>query len=112
MIQNPVSYAYTRDRAQASSALFVQPIVSAYIGKGFYLKSADATWTMSWRHGTLTTIPLSFGIGNVIVREGLPPINFFVTGEWMAYRQFAPVAPQTTVRFGTTVAFPDFRPWK
>jgi len=86
--------------------------VSAYIGKGFYLKSADATWTMSWRHGTLTTIPLSFGIGNVIVREGLPPINLFVTGEWMAYRQFAPVAPQTTIHFGTTVAFPDFRPWK
>ena len=43
LIQNPVSYAYTRDRAQASSALFVQPIVSAYIGKGFYLKSADST---------------------------------------------------------------------
>jgi hypothetical protein len=34
-----------------------------------------------------------------------------VTGEWTAYRQFAPVAPQTTVRFGLTIAFPDFRPW-
>jgi hypothetical protein len=29
----------------------------------------------------------------------------------MAYRQFAPVAPQTTVRFGVTIAFPQFRPW-
>jgi len=83
-----------------------------YIGKGFYVKSADATWTMSWRQHTGTLLPVSFGVGNVIVRPGLPPINVFVTGEWMAYRQFAPVAPQTTVRLGVTVAFPDFRPWR
>jgi hypothetical protein len=35
-----------------------------------------------------------------------------VTGEWMAYRHDAPVAPQTTVRFGITVAFPQWRPWQ
>ena len=29
----------------------------------------------------------------------------------MIYRQFAPVAPQTTINFGMTVAFPQFRPW-
>ncbi len=67
-------------------------------------------WNIAWK--TMTTIPLSFGIGNVIVRKGLPPINLFVTGGWMAYRQFAPVAPQTTIRFGMTIACPDFRPWK
>ena len=29
----------------------------------------------------------------------------------MVYRQFAPVAPQTTINFGMTVAFPQFRDW-
>jgi len=29
----------------------------------------------------------------------------------MAYRHSAPVASQTTVRLGVTVAFPGFRPW-
>jgi len=40
-----------------------------------------------------------------------PLINAYVSGEWMAYRQFAPVAPQTSVNFGFSVAFPDLRPW-
>jgi hypothetical protein len=38
------------------------------------------------------------------------PINLFASGEWMAYRHDAPVAPQTTVRFGMTIAFPQWRP--
>jgi hypothetical protein len=83
-----------------------------YIGRGFYPKSADATWAVNWHHNTLTLLPLSFGIGNVIVREGMPPVNVFVSGEWTAYRQFTPAAPQTTVQFGMTVAFPEWRPWR
>jgi hypothetical protein len=112
LVQNPISYAYTSDQSKPVSTLLFQPLLLSYIGRGFYLKSADATWGVNWRRGTSTTIPISFGIGNVIVREGLPPINLFVSGEWMAYRQFAPVAPQTTVRFGMTMAFPEWRPWK
>jgi hypothetical protein len=112
LIQNPISFAYTSPEASRQSALLVQPILLTYIGWGFYLKSADATWTMNWRHNTPTLLPVSAGVGKVIVREGLPPLNFFVTGEWMAYRQFGPVAPQTTVRLGFTMAFPDFRPWR
>jgi hypothetical protein len=112
LIQNPISFAYTSDDRQPLSTLFVQPLLLTYIGRGFYLKSADSTWAVSWRHGTLTTLPVSFGVGYIRVREGLPPINLFVSGEWMAYRQFAPVAPQTTIRFGLTVAFPQWRrPW-
>lgn len=91
--------------------LLFQPVVLTYIGRGFYVKSADATWTMGWRHGTATTLPLSLGLGYVMLREGWPPINIFVTGEWMAYRQYAPTAPQTTVRFGLTIAFPQWKPW-
>ena len=75
------------------------------------MKSADSTWAMGWRQGTATTVPLSFGLGYVMLREGRPPINLFVSGEWMAYRQDAPIALQTTVRFGVTVAFPELSPW-
>ena len=66
---------------------------------------------MGWHQRQFTTLPLSFGIGNVIVRPGLPPINLSVTGEWMAYRQFAPVAPQTTIRFAMTIGFPGLWSW-
>jgi hypothetical protein len=111
LIQNPISFAYTSPNRQPLNTLLVQPVVLAYLKWGFYVKSADATWTLGWRHGTATTLPLSFGLGYVIVREDLPPINLFVSGEWTAYRQYAPLTPQTTVRFGLTVAFPEWRPW-
>ena len=111
LIQNPVSFAYTSGDRMASNTFLVQPILLAYLGRGFYAKTADATWAVGWHRGTATTLPLSFGVGYVLLREDAPPINLFVTGEWMAYRQFAPVAPQTTVRFGLTIAFPQWRPW-
>jgi hypothetical protein len=50
-------------------------------------------------------------LGYVLLHEDRPPLNFFVSGEWMAYRQNAPIAPQMTVRFGLTIAFPQFKPW-
>jgi hypothetical protein len=111
LIQNPISFAYTSPDRSPTSTLLIQPILITHIGWGFYLKSADATWAINWRRHSSTTLPLSFGIGYVRVREGLPPINLFVTGEWMAYRQFAPFAPQTTIRFGMTIAFPGWRWW-
>jgi hypothetical protein len=36
-------------------------------------------------------------------------MSLFVTGQWMLYRQFAPVAPQTTVNFGMVMAFPQLQ---
>ena len=113
LIQNPISFAYTSSDRQKVNTLLVQPIVLRYLGWGFYVKSADATWAMSWRDGMPTTLPLSLGLGYVLLREGWgrPPLNFFVTGEWMAFRHDVEVAPQTTVRFGLTVSFPEFSPW-
>jgi len=111
LVQNPISFAYTSPDRQSVSTLLFQPIVLVAMPDGWYVKSADSTWLLNWHRGSSTLLPVSFGIGRVLVREGLPPINFYVSGEWLAYRQFAPAAPQTTVRFGLTVAFPDFRPW-
>jgi len=111
LVQNPISFAYTAGDRRAVSTLLVQPVVLQYLGHGFYVKSGDATWTVDWRHGGPTLLPLSLGVGWVRVREGAPPVNLFVSGEWLAYRQNAPVAPQTTVRFGLTIAFPAWRPW-
>lgn len=112
LIQNPISFAYTSPDRPSVNMLAVQPILMTYIGHGFYLKSADASWTFSWTQDKPIVIPVSLGLGYVMLREGLPPLNVFVTGEWTAYRESAPVAPQTTVRFGMTMAIPQWRPWR
>ena len=112
LIQNPISFAYTSSDRRPLSTLLIQPILLKHLWRGLYVKSADATWTIGERASTATTLPLSLGLGYVIPREGSPPINLFVTGEWMAYREHAPFAPQTTVRFGMTIAFPEWTRWQ
>jgi hypothetical protein len=111
LLQNPISFAYTSSDRRPLSTLFVQPILLKHLWRGLYVKSADATWAFGWRDGAATTLPLSLGLGYVIPREGSPPWNLFVSGEWMVYRHDAPIAAQTTVRFGITVAFPQWKPW-
>ena len=111
LIQAPISFAYSSPNRPRVGLVTVQPIVFRHLWRGLYVKSGDASWAFGWRESSSITLPLSFGVGWVIVREGLSPINLFVSGEWMAYRRDAPVAPQTTVRFGMTVAFPQWRPW-
>jgi len=112
LLQNPISFAYTSSDRRPLSTLLVQPILLKHLWRGLYVKSADATWAFGERAGSATLLPLSLGLGYVIPREGSPPINVFVSGAWMAYRQNAPVAPQTTVRFGMTIAFPEWTRWK
>ncbi|MGH7924163.1 MAG: hypothetical protein ACREQH_06180 [Candidatus Binatus sp.] len=109
--QNPVSFAYTSPARPPLNTLQVQPVLALHLFGKWYLRSAEANWMMGWRRHNPTTIPLSLGIGRTIVRSGLPPMSLFVTGQWLAYRQFAPIAPQTTVNFGLTVAFPGLREW-
>jgi hypothetical protein len=111
LIQDPISFAYTARGRQPVGSLVFQPIVLRHLWRGLYVKSADSSWAVHWRNGSSTTVPLSVGLGYVILRQGSPPINVFLSGEWMAYRHDAPVAPQTTVRFGMTIAFPQWRPW-
>src|SRR5262245_41024951 len=111
LLQNPISFAYTSADRRPVNTLLVQPILLKHLWRGLYVKSADATWAFGWREGSPKTLPLSLGLGWVIRHDALPPLNVFVSGEWMAFRENAPIAPQTTVRFGFTVAFPQLRVW-
>jgi hypothetical protein len=112
VIQNPISFAYTSPSYRPQNTLTIQPVLALHLFDKWYLRSAEATWAMGWRHNSPTTLPLSVGIGRTVVRPGLPPMSFFVGGQWTAYRQFAPVTPQTTVNFGMTIAFPQLRSWQ
>src|SRR5271169_2366636 len=107
LFQNPISFAYTNSSATPQSQFEFQPLVSYTLGHGWYVKSADSTWTVNWRHGSSTKIPISLGFGRVWKFEGLE-FNGFVSGEWTAYRQYTKVTPMYTVRFGVTLLFPHF----
>lgn len=111
LIQNPISFAYTSPDRRPVGVLLVQPIVLRHLWRGLYAKTGDATWAFAWRDASSITVPLSFGLGWVILRPGWSPLNVFVSGEWMAYRRDAPVAPQTSIHLGVTVAFPQWSPW-
>jgi len=107
LFQNPISFAYTNSTASPQSQMKFQPLISYTLGHGWYVKSADSTWAVNWRHGSSTTIPISLGFGKVWKFEG-PELNTWVSGEWTAYRQYAGTTPMYTVRFGITLLFPHF----
>jgi hypothetical protein len=109
--QNPISFAYTSPVEPPQSTLIFQPVLAVHLWKKWYFRSAEANWTIGWRHHSPTVLPLSAGLGRTFVRRGLPPMSFFVTGQWTIYRQFAPITPQTTINFGMTLGFPQFRSW-
>ena len=111
VVQNPISFAYTSPNRRPQNTFEFQPVFALHLWNKWYLRSAEANWTMGWHRHSPTMLPLSLGLGRTLVRPGLPPMSLFVTGQWMVYRQFAPVAPQTTINFGLTVAFPELRDW-
>ena len=111
IIQNPISFAYTSANSRAQNTFAFQPALALHLYDKWYLRSAEATWTMGWHHHSPTALPLSLAIGRTIVRPGLPPMSLFVGGQWTTYRQFAPITPQTSVNFGMTIAFPELRIW-
>jgi len=38
-------------------------------------------------------LSLSLGLGRTFLRRGPLPMSLFLTGQWILYRQFAPIAP-------------------
>jgi hypothetical protein len=109
--QNPVSFAYTSPSRPPQNTLEFQPVLALHLWGQWYLRSAEANWQMSWYHHGPTVLPLSIGLGRTFVSPDLPPMSLFITGQWTAYRQFAPVASQTTINFGLTVGFPGLKLW-
>jgi hypothetical protein len=107
--QNPISFAYTSPNRPPQNTFELQPVLAFHLWEKWYLRSAEANWTMGWYRHSPTMLPLSLGLGRTLVHPGLPPMSLFVTGQWMAYRQIAPIAPQTTINFGITVAFPQLQ---
>ena len=82
-------------------------MISYTLGRGWYVKSADSTWTVNWRHDSSTTMPISLGFGRVWKLRG-PGTGHLDVGEWTAYRQHSNITPIYTVRFGLTLLFPNF----
>jgi hypothetical protein len=111
ILENPISFAYTSPKRPPQNTLQFQPVMALHLWGKWYLRSAEANWQIGWRRHSPTTMPLSVGLGRTFVRPGLPPMSFFVTGQWTAYRQYAPLTAQTTVNFGLTIGFPEFREW-
>jgi hypothetical protein len=109
LLQNPISFAYTSAERVSQNTLAFQPALLLHLWDSWYLRSADATWVYGWHRHSPTLLPLSLGVGRVIVRPGLPPLNFYVSGQWMVYHQYSPVTPKWSVNFGVTIAFPQFR---
>jgi len=108
LLQNPISFAYTSSDRPARNTLAFQPAVLFSLWDGWYLRSADATWVYGWRRHSPSLLPLSLGVGQVMVRPGLPPLNFYVSAQWMAYHQNSPITSQWSVNFGVTIAFSQF----
>lgn len=111
VLLNPISFAYTSRNRAPQNTLEVQPVMAFHLWDGWYLRSAEATWGMGWHRRSATVLPMSLGIGRTFVHPGLPPMSFFVTGQWTLYRQFAQITPQTTINFGMTIAFPELQMW-
>ena len=90
--QNPISFAYSSSNRPPQNTLQVQPVLAIHLWHEWYLRSAEATWMMGWHQHSPTTMPLGLAIGRTVTLPDLPPMSFFVGGQWMVYRQFAPLA--------------------
>jgi hypothetical protein len=107
LFQQGTSFAYTSSHSVPVSSLQIQPMLSYQLGRGWYLKSSDATWTINYRHKTSTEIPLSAGFGKVWKFGEGYAIDTSFSGEWMAYRQFEPQTEQFTLRFQMNLLLPQ-----
>jgi hypothetical protein len=106
LVQQATSFAYTSPDRTPVTRLTFQPLLSYQLGRGWYARSSDATWSFNVRHHTPTTMPLSAALGKVWELSAGVAINGAIAGEWMVYRQYAPRAEQFTLKFQVTLLFP------
>ena len=106
LLQQATSFAYTSSHSVPVASFTFQPMLSYQLGRDWYVKSSDATWTINQRHNTATTMPLSAGGGKVWKFTDGSSIDTSVSGEWTVYRQFATRTQQFTLNFQVTLLFP------
>jgi hypothetical protein len=106
LFQQSTSFAYTSSHSVSVASIQIQPLLTYDLGRGWYLKSADANWKINFRHKSSTEIPLSAGIGKVWVGQDFS-INAAISGEWMAYRQFSSQTEQFTLNFQLSLLLPQ-----
>jgi hypothetical protein len=107
LFQQATSFAYSSSHSVPVSSLQIQPMLSYQLGRGWYLKSSDATWTINWRHKTSTEMPLSAGFGKVWRFGAGYAIDTSFSSEWMVYRQFDPQVEQFGLRFQINLLLPQ-----
>jgi hypothetical protein len=107
LFQQGTSFAYSSSHSVPVSSLQIQPMLSYQLGRGWYLKSSDSTWTINYRHKTSTEIPLSAGFGKVWKFSEGYAIDTSFSAEWMVYRQFDPQAEQFGLRFQMNLLLPQ-----
>jgi hypothetical protein len=107
LFQQATSFAYSSSHSVPQSSLQIQPMLSYQLGRGWYVKSSDATWTINWRHNTSTQIPLSAGFGEVWKFGEGYAIDTSFSGEWMVYRQFSTQTEQFALRFQVNLLLPQ-----
>ena len=61
--QNPIAFAYTRPGVPAQSSFQFQPVLARHLWDKWYLRSAEADWSIGWHRHSPTTLPLSIALG-------------------------------------------------
>jgi hypothetical protein len=107
LFQQTTSFAYSSSHSVPQSSLQIQPMLSYQLGRGWYLKSSDSTWTINWRHKTSTQMPVSAGFGKVWKFGAGYSIDTSFSGEWMVYRQFTTQTEQFGLRFQMNLLLPQ-----
>jgi hypothetical protein len=109
LFQQATSFAYSSSHSVPVSSLQIQPMLSYQLGRGWYVKSSDSTWTINWRHNTSTEMPISAGFGKVWKFGEGYAIDTSFSGEWMAYRQFSTQTEQFALRFQMNLLLPQLQ---
>lgn len=64
VLQDPISFAYTSRNRPPQNTIEFQPILAVHVWKGWYVRSAEATWICGLHHRSPTVLPLSLGVGD------------------------------------------------
>ena len=80
LLQNPISFAYTSADRVSQNTLALQPALLLHLWDSWYFRSADAIWVCGWHPHSPSLLPLSLGVGRVMVRPVYPHSTFMFPG--------------------------------